>query len=65
MTEKLKNCPFCGGEGRIRSGAFFTCIAEVRCEQCGVRTMEYKSASSEDAKLQAIGAWNRRATDGE
>lgn len=58
---ELKQCPFCSGKASLYSGAFFTSIAQIRCKQCGIRTMEYKSASSEDAKLQAIAAWNRRA----
>ena len=59
MSE-LKHCPCCGGKASLYTGAFFTSVAQVRCKQCGIRTMEYKSASPEDAKLQAIAAWNRR-----
>ena len=59
MSE-LKHCPCCGGKASLYTGAFFTSVAQVRCKQCGIMTMEYKSASPEDAKLQAIAAWNRR-----
>lgn len=60
MTEKIKPCPFCGGEGRIKfhddpqygtgSGARW-----VRCIECGAQSRE------EDSEKDALEAWNRRA----
>lgn len=58
--ERLLKCPFCGGEAKINSWAFLNCSALVKCKKCGARTLEYKSASYEDAKLNAIKAWNNR-----
>lgn len=56
--DKLKPCPFCGGEAYIQSlpTARKTKIYSVKC-RCGVmfRFM--------DRKYKAIEAWNRRATD--
>ena len=61
MNDKLKPCPFCGGEAALHKIAFFKHEAYVRCKTCGVRTLEFSSATMEDAKLKAIEAWNRRA----
>ena len=53
MSEKLKPCPFCGGEAEFRGGSSTT--PYIRCKECGGRTM----SSFDSAKLRA--AWNRRA----
>lgn len=53
MNEKLKPCPFCGGEAevvRISSNSFF-----VRCKEC--TTFRPISESEEEA----IKLWNERA----
>lgn len=59
MSE-IKRCPFCGGEAKLMASAFFTHDAYVRCKNCGASTLVHSSASREDAKLNAIKAWNNR-----
>ena len=53
---KLKKCPFCGGEA-IESAFSWGNITDeytIQCTICGVRTTVLK-------KEEAIEAWNRRA----
>ena len=55
MTVNLKPCPFCGGDGEIRSeGAewFVACFDEEECGAEGHRAL---------ADDYAIECWNRRA----
>lgn len=54
MSEKLKPCPFCGGEAHLSN---WTDQAYVWCE-CGVKTEVYLHSGCVD---KAIEAWNRRA----
>jgi len=56
MTKKLKQCPFCGGDGGVLS----YCQGEwhnVQCIECGMIT------SDELTKAEAIAAWNTRTPD--
>jgi Lar family restriction alleviation protein len=59
---KLKPCPFCGGDARLRTtdlaegfGLFVMSAAFVQCADCGARTLEYRDETF------AIEDWNRRA----
>jgi Lar family restriction alleviation protein len=59
MSNELKSCPFCGGEGQQYAGEpdeegerHF-----VECVQCGVQTGEYADEES------ALEAWQMRAED--
>lgn len=61
MSEiKLLKCPFCGGEARMIYSVLLKYDAYVRCKCCGARTMEFSSASLQNAKLKAIQSWNTR-----
>ena len=60
MAEKLKPCPFCGGEARMvlqhnDDGTWVRYY--VCCYACGSKTKEYKAHEI------AHRAWNRRAGD--
>ena len=53
MTDKLRECPFCGGEAfEYYSGSQFE-ICEVVCKECGCR-------SKRKTEAEAIAAWNTR-----
>ena len=60
MNEKLKRCPFCGGEAeiayhfRLGTGEF---LSKVYCTKCGVMTPVYVGEE------EAINAWNTRVKE--
>ena len=60
MSEKLKMCPFCGGEVKITSSAEYE-VSFIECTKCYARVNWY------DKKLRKskidIEAWNRRASE--
>ena len=56
MSEKLANCPFCGGEPKL-FGSTRIRVAYVQCSQC-----ESESGTRDD-EAEAIEAWNRRHQD--
>lgn len=62
ITQKIKPCPFCGGEGRLQAVITESRINQddyfVKCRECGASTMKYFSKQKE-----AIAAWNRRNGD--
>ena len=56
MSEKLKPCPFCGGEAELEDnlvGFKFT----VQCKECFSMTDGYFTSE------EAIAAWNRRVSN--
>lgn len=55
--EKLKPCPFCGGEAKVQR---FPRNYSVYCTECGARTMSFKPTEEE-----AVEDWNRRVSDDE
>ena len=58
MPDKLRPCPFCGGEAELR--AFYKNIADRRrtrivvCKACGARTKDWTQTQH------AMKQWNRR-----
>lgn len=56
MTEELKPCPFCGGNGSY-SNAGFGFI--VKCRKCGSKT------SIQESGKEASEAWNTRSIENE
>jgi Lar family restriction alleviation protein len=51
--QKLKPCPFCGGEAVLIKGYF----CWVKCDYCGAETV------AETSTTEAVDAWNRRVSD--
>lgn len=51
MSDKLKPCPFCGGEAEFISGVGFFCVS---CSFCCGETNLYNTGQ------EAIEAWNKR-----
>ena len=58
MDDRLKPCPFCGGEGCVQRHEFigYTDTFGVVCLDCGCETRQFFTH-----KKTAVRAWNRRA----
>jgi len=52
MSEKLKPCPFCGGEAKLHIGHFG---CSVTCWGCDIGHL-----GSERTREHAVGSWNTR-----
>lgn len=68
-NRELKNCPFCGGQASVSQGCSLFDKKQqyefVSCELCGGRTARYfHSQYGNEARNEAINAWNRRAENG-
>ena len=72
--EKLKPCPFCGGEGKVKAakkdymGFTIWCECEKCCAQsCGycpdIKDEDCAIENIDSCRNKAIEAWNRRAND--
>lgn len=63
MTEKLKPCPFCGGEASVKYAALvsgFPCGYWVGCDNGDCHENIECSTYAFDTEAEAIEAWNRR-----
>ena len=58
MSEKLKPCPFCGGEAVVHYMAGGLPLG-VRCLRCGTLTLSY-TTDGDVTPEGAIKAWNNR-----
>lgn len=58
--EKLKPCPFCGGEAWIITGPLGR-FSYVYCTECRAQGEPFEVRAEYCAKDEAIKAWNRRA----
>lgn len=60
MAEKLKACPFCGGEAKVyQSMAYGRTVWKV---MCGARVDCCLLLNDFDTREEAFNAWNRRAS---
>lgn len=57
MTEKLKPCPFCGGEASLRIDTAHSTACLIGCCTIGC----FGHEQWEETEAEAIAAWNRRA----
>ena len=61
MTEALKPCPFCGGEGRVEH---CMCGYYVKCLDCGIAFDDARKADATGCfepfatEQEAVNAWN-------
>lgn len=60
MPEKLKPCPFCGGEAELRNEGY---CSFVKCKNCGAEAGLVRVSSIVNEK--SAEAWNRRVDNGE
>lgn len=58
---KLKPCPFCGGEAEITKNI---CAVYIRCKDCKSTTAAFTAMIETCALNDAIEAWNRRVENG-
>lgn len=56
--EKLKPCPFCGGEAKLENMGF---PHHVYCTECGSKVTG--EGFGIEGKLSAIEKWNKRVSD--
>lgn len=67
MNKELKPCPFCGGEAETEGQINQTnqnLRVIVFCKECGAQMYRYGTiAVAESVEMNAIKAWNRRASD--
>ena len=61
MTEKLKPCPFCGGEANLKDTSGFIV---AKCESCGAESGVVKVSAEYCANDKAAESWNRRTNNG-
>lgn len=61
MTEKLKPCPFCGGEANLKDTSGFIV---VKCGSCGAESGMVKISAEYCANDKAAESWNRRKDNG-
>ena len=54
--EKLRRCPFCGGEAELEINGLYW---DINCKRCLANVGAYKCYN----KKQAIEAWNKRVAD--
>lgn len=65
MDDRLKPCPFCGGEAEVNVIDYDETDLDmdstwwVQCRECGALTDEY--SGGDEAEAAAIKAWNKRA----
>ena len=66
MTDKLKPCPFCGGEAKYQTktkclghGEYFDFVF-ISCVDCGC-SVKSKKPYDQDQKQTVTKNWNRRA----
>lgn len=63
MNEKLKPCPFCGGEAVLENAEqYTTCkgwnsVYGVECQNCSVQTRGFLT------RQEAINSWNTRVKE--
>lgn len=61
MDEKLKPCPFCGGEAELSFGKFDgKDTSYVVCIKCGSQGEFFFVSPKYASAIRAIKAWNRR-----
>lgn len=61
MSEKLKPCPFCGGEAAEATNELGCYV--ITCSVCNCTSQMFLAASTEMGIAAAREAWNRRARD--
>lgn len=64
---KLKPCPFCGGEARLKKHYRLEQTWYVQCSKCGIKTKNSVQTPYESWKTTMnypVRLWNRRVEDG-
>lgn len=60
-SDKIKHCPFCGGYPSLIKGIRGSeHILYISCELCGASGEKFGSKFEQEARKEAIEAWNKR-----
>lgn len=75
MNDKLKACPFCGGEDLIIETLssrtdiltnYHACIVDIRCNNCHtLKSATVYGVDENDCMKEVIRLWNRRVNENE
>ena len=57
MNDKLKPCPFCGGEAELRVNV---CAVYIACTECSAESVHVLTSPMYTAADKAAEAWNNR-----
>lgn len=71
MNDLLKPCPYCGSQWEIEVGTGWDSMdgvngrwgAQVHCKDCQANGPELSGVSEEDARIKAVGRWNKVSRD--
>ena len=60
ILERMKRCPFCGGEARVQS---LMDKVWIECRGCGARSRSVKTSPFQASAEIALEQWNARVSD--
>ena len=61
--DRLKPCPFCGGDALLSHDYEGIGSSYVRCRKCGVESIRFIKSFEIASDDRAVEYWNRRADD--
>lgn len=63
--EKLKGCPFCGGEASLQHKKNTTgWVSYIKCKSCDITSLEVPVSFRYSSDQKVIELWNRRVDNG-
>ena len=62
--EKLKPCPFCGGDALLARDYAGFGATYIKCKKCGLESIRFIKSFEVASDDEAVKFWNRRYDDG-